>query len=1198
MDKSAIKNFAVRARIKLIEDITQKTYELGISPDEIKGVDIFEGGFKIKGLINSKTYKSYEKRQRDKLLTKIEEKGYKQVIEEVAYTWFNRFIALRFMEVNEYLPTGIRVLSSKDEGKTEPDIIKEAVNIDLDVDKEIVYKLVDANDTDDLFKYLLIKQCNQLGQIMPMVFEEISDYTELLLPDNLLAEGSIIRDLVEKIDEQDYKDQVEIIGWMYQYYISEKKDEVFSDLKLNKKISKEDIPAATQLFTPKWIVKYMIENSLGRLWLESHPNVELQAKWKYFLEEAEQDVEVQNKLDELINPYLKPEDIKVFDPSCGSGHILVYAFDVLYDIYLGDNYAEREIPQLILEKNLFGLDIDDRAGQLAAFALMMKARNKNRRIFRKKIELNICSIQESNSIPKQAIDFLLKPNNMSIDQSICRDDIKSLIQIFNDAKDYGSILHVKELDFNAIERKIDEIRNGDTVDLFEFQYKEIILDKLPKLIKQARIMSAKYEIVCTNPPYMGRKSMNSKLIKFIDTRFPDSKADLFAVFMELDSIYLKDNCFMSMINQHSWMFLSNFQKLRQKVIINKEVCNMIHLGSRAFEEIGGEVVQSTAYVLRNVNLNKYYGNYIRLVDYNNAKEKENKFLLSIKEEKVDYRYTTTTKDFYKIPGNPIAYWVSKKLINIFNKEIPLLKISDAKKGLDTSDNNRFLRLWYEVNFDNVELNIKDKNELLKSKVKWFTLNKGGGFRRWYGNKEYVINWEKDGKELREFEKSTIRNENYYFKKGITWSDVSTGQFSARYVDHGFLFDSTGPTLFCKEKYNEYIFLAYLNSKVFQVMVDITCPGLHYSNGTIAKMPIKLNGSNLTTIEEYSRSNVEISKLDWDSFEISWDFKFHPLLNYSIIKNNIENYKIEVAISRWSEYTNEQFEQLKYNEKELNKIFTDIYGLYDEITQDDEDKGITISKADRERDIKSFISYAVGCMFGRYSLDEDGLIFTGEQYDINRYKTFVPTKDNILVIVVDDYFEDDIVNRFVDFVKVTFGINTLEENLDYIAETLGSKTGETSRQSIRRYFLKDFYNDHVRIYSKHPIYWLFESGKENGFKALIYMHRYDISTVARVRTEYLHKLQKKYESEVKRLNTLIESDLSVRDKTIAIKKRDSIIKQIQECLVYDQVIAHVANQKVEIDLDDGVAINYEKFQNVLIPQGEGMKPLKANLLANI
>lgn len=1235
MNKTAIKNFAVRARVKLIEDITQKAYELGVTNNEIKDIETFEGGFKIKGLENSKVYKKYELNQREQLVSKVREKGFEQVIEEVSYTWFNRFIALRFMEVNDYLPTGVRVLSSVEEGKIEPDIIKEALNIDLEIDKDLVYKLVDANDTEDLYKYLIIKQCNQLGQIMPMVFEEIADYTELLLPDNLLSEGSVVRDLVESIEEDDYKDQVEIIGWMYQYYISEKKDEVFADLKKNKKITKENIPAATQLFTPKWIVKYMVENSLGRLWLESHPDEDLKTQWKYYLEEAEQDPDVQKKLDELKDPNLNPEDIKVLDPAMGSGHILVYAFDVLYDIYLKANYSERDIPQLILEKNLYGLDIDDRAGQLAAFALMMKARSKNRRIFRKRIELNICSIQESNGIPNEAIDYLISPNETVLEKTIHKSDVEYLVEVFKDAKEYGSILDVKIIDFDAIEKRIEEIKNGETLDLFELQYKEVILEKLPSLVKQGKIMSEKYDVVCTNPPYMGNKGMNANLSPYVKEKYPDSKTDFFAVFMEKSNDYSKINGLYCMITQPSWLFLSTFTKLREKLIDNSCIYSLLHMGRGVF----GIDFGSTAFVIRNLSESKFKGDYFRLhqrvfqyIDcddigdlYLKSKESNNfkydfsQYKKGVNEELInstedDYilnkeqsiHYHSIQENFKYIPNYPISYWVSNEITNLFINNKKLGDIAETRLGMATADNNRFTRLWHEVDIEKVGFYIKDREVALKSKCKWFPYNKGGNYRKWYGNNEYIVNWENDGLEIRNFKdevtgrtKSHNYNLDYIFKRSITWSFVSSTNFGVRLSLEGFIFDVGGSSMFLDNEFILYT-CAFLNTKLTFEFLKIQNPTLNFQPGNLSNLPIVINITNSykDVIEKLAKQSIQISKNDWDLFELSWDYKNNPLLTYSALKNNYDSNKIETAFYIWTDFTNEQFNKLKANEEELNRIFIEIYGLQDELTPEVEDKDITIRKADRERDIKSFISYAVGCMLGRYSLDEEGLIYAGGEFDINRYKTFIPTKDNVLVIADDDYFEDDIVNRLVEFVKITFGEKTLEENLDYIAETLGKKANETSRQTIRRYFLKDFYNDHVKTYSKRPIYWLFDSGKQNGFKALIYMHRYDTSTVARVRTDYLHKLQKQYEAEVKRLDIFLESDISAREKAAAIKKKDSINKQILECLTYDQVIAHIANQKVEIDLDDGVAVNYDKFQNVEIPQGEGKKPLKANLLSKI
>ncbi|AEV66994.1 BREX-1 system adenine-specific DNA-methyltransferase PglX [Acetivibrio clariflavus] len=1234
MDKTAIKNFAVWARKKLIEDIKQKAYEIGITEKEIKEPEVSTSDTII---IGDRTLNKAEMQQRKSLVSRIREKGFNNVIEEVAYTWFNRFIALRFMEVNEYLPTGVRVLSSIEPGKKEPDIIKEALNIDLDIDRELVYRLQDGNDTETLYRYLLVKQCNALKEILPGLFEKIEDYTEILLPSNLLGEGSVIRRLVDDIPEEDFKDQVEIIGWMYQYYISEKKDEVFEGLKKNIKITKENIPAATQLFTPDWIVKYMVENSLGRLWLEGHPDEELKSKWKYYLEEAEQEPEVQKQLEEIREKCrdIRPEDIKVLDPAMGSGHILVYAFDVLYDIYKSAGYSERDIPRLILENNLYGLDIDDRAAQLAYFAVMMKARSKSRRIFREKVNVNVCAIQESNGFSREAIDYLVNSEETEIEKRVHREDVEYLINVFHDAKEYGSILEVKPIDFDAIERRLEEIRNGGTQDLFEFQYRNIILEKIPALVKQARIMSQKYDVVCTNPPYMGRKGMVSKLTAYLDINYKDSKSDLFAVFIEISRKYTKLLGYISMICQHSWMFLSSYENIRKQIINNCAIVSMVHLGSKAFEEISGEVVQSTTFVIRNYAVDSK-SVFIRLVNFKDALEKESRYLNSIQNPKISYRYENIKqKDFNKIPGNPIAYWASNKVLSIFENYPLLNSIGVTRQGLATGNNEKFLRLWYEVKMENIYFYANDKDEAIASKRKWFPCNKGGSNRKWFGNNLYVINWENNGLDIKSFNGSVIRNESYYFQSGITWSSLSTSFLAMRYCPRGFIFESKGSMLFLNDIKYILTILGLLNTKVINHFIGMISPTMDYHEGPIGRIPVYYK--IIESVEKLVDENIFLSSTDWNSFEISWDFQNHPLFTY---KENSTT--LAQAFDNWVSFSEKRFNQLKSNEEELNRIFIEIYGLQDELTPDVEDKDVTVHRIYNTKDdipesmkgsnyvltredvIKSFISYAVGCMFGRYSIDSEGLIYAGGdfkdrwKYEDGQWKvrkivrdeegkvvedtwvdaTFVPDMDNVLPITNDEYFEDDIVSRFIEFLKVTFGEDTLEENLDYIADTLGRKSSETARQAIRRYFLKDFYKDHVQVYQKRPIYWLFDSGKQDGFKALIYMHRYDEFTVARVRTDYLHKLQKSYEAEIKRLDIIIDSNVSQREKANARKKKEKILKQMEECLQYDQVIAHVANQRIKIDLDDGVKVNYAKFQGIEIPQGEGKKPLKADLLAKI
>ncbi|MGK0466852.1 BREX-1 system adenine-specific DNA-methyltransferase PglX [Clostridium sp.] len=1207
MDKSSIKNFAVSARVKLKEQIKQKAYAFGITKDEIKSVEMFEDAFEV----NGNKYNKRLLKHRENLVKKINEKGFEQLLEEVAYTWFNRLIAIRFMEVNEYLPSGVRVLSSTDSSKIEPDIIREAANLDFEnLNIDLIYKLQDENSIEELFKYLLIRQCNELGKIMPVVFEEIEDYTELLLPDNLLQEGSIVRDLVTSITEEDWEEQVEIIGWLYQYYISEKKDEVFADLKKNKKITKENIPAATQLFTPDWIVKYMVENSLGRLWLESHPDEELKSKWKYYLEEPEQEPEVMKELQAIRdkNKNLKPEDIKVIDCCMGSGHILVYQFDVLYDIYKSAGYSEREIPKLILEKNIYGLDIDDRAAQLAYFAVMMKARSYNRRIFRKRIDLNICSIQESNDFPIEAINFLVNTKETEIEKRIHREDIDYLIDVFNDAKEYGSILEVKEIDFDTIERRIEKIKNGDTNDIFEWQYKNIILERIPDLIKQAKIMSQKYEVVCTNPPYMGiRQGMNDKLKQYITKHYQIAKSDLFAVFMEVSFQLAKQNAYIGMINQHSWMFLKSFSELRKDIVLTKSIVNMLHLGTRAFEEIGGEVVQSTSFILQNSHYN-YCAKYLRLINIRDAKAKEETVINIINEKgnNPDLVYYFKMNDYQDLPDNIIGYWVNRKFIDIFSKEKCLADVAKPRQGMSTSDNDRFLRLWFETDIGRIGFGYESREFAQKSGKKWFPYNKGGQYRKWYGNNNYVVNWENDGAELRAWadwlnthgtSMGRLVSQEFYLKKGITWSLISSNKFGVRCFNEGMIFDVGSHCLFCSE--DLYLFFAaLLNTKISKEFLKILNPTLNLSSGVIANIPVVFpnDKSQLDRINEIVKQNISVSKEDWDISETSWDFKSHPFLKHLDLGINM---KLSTVVNIWETKTEGTFQQLRYNEEELNRIFIEIYGLQDELTPDVDDKDITNRKADRVRDTRSFISYAIGCMFGRYSLDEEGLIYAGGEFDSSRYKTFKVDVDNVIPITDDEYFEDDIVSRFIEFLKITFSEETIEQNLDYIADTLGEKGNETSRQTIRRYFLKDFYKDHLRTYQKRPIYWLFDSGKNDGFKALIYMHRYDIDTAAIVRTDYLHLLQRKYEAEVNTLEMVMEnSNESVREKTEAKKKKEKIQKQILECVQYDQVIAHVANQKVSIDLDDGVSVNYGKFQGIEVPQGEGKKPLKADLLSRI
>lgn len=1212
MNKSALKNFAIVARKELRDKVKMKAMQLGITEENIKKETVQSSDAVF---IDSRQLTIEEQSQRNGLIEEIKKKGYNQVIEEVAYTWFNRFTALRFMEVNKYLPTKVRVLSSENEGSYEPDIIREALNIDLDVDRELVYRLRTSKDNDaidKLYKYLIIKQCDALNDILPLIFEKILDYTELLFPDGLLSEGSFLRIMTDSNNiPEDNWENVEVIGWLYQYYISERKDEVFEGLRKNKKIGRDDIAPATQLFTPHWIVKYMVENSLGKLWQEGHPNEELKKNWKYYIEEAEQEEEVKKELDKLKEEAkkLKVEDIKIIDPAMGSGHILVYAFEVLYDIYLSEGYMEREIPKLILEKNLYGIDIDERAFQLAYFALMMKGRSRSRRFFNEPVNVNIIAIKESNGFPKDAIKYFLNSKSLEMEKQVVENDLEYLIDVFHDAKEYGSILKFNRISFDLIEKRLEELRNEAPEDMFELRYRDRILEIIPDLVKQGRIMSDKYDVYITNPPYMGSKGMNPKLSEFVRKEYPDTKMDLFAVFMELDENLVKPKGYMAMINQHSWMFLSSFEKYRERLLSNRTIDTMLHLGPRAFEEIGGEVVQSTAFVNRKVRLSEYKGAYIRLVDYNNAELKEEKVLEVVKDVGVEYRYASKTDNFGKIPGSPVAYWVSENLIyNFLEKSIS--DLCEVKLGISPGNTEEFIKCWNEVSLLNIEFNQKGNLDTVK---KWFPCNKGGSFRKWYGNREYVMLWEDNGFIIRNYKDdngkllSRPQNIGYQFKSHIGYSRITSSKTSFRIYDDGFMFTDSSAGIFNLSA-QSYL-LGFLNTEIAINILNIINPTLNYQAGDIAKLPIVRSQLQETFVDSLVKDNISISKTDWDSFETSWDFKKHPLLQLTINKGQLT---IKEAFNNWKEFTESQFNQLKSNEEQLNRIFIEIYGLQDELTPEVEDKDITITKVvdekseedkknsytiDRKQAIESFLSYAVGCIFGRYSLYEEGLIYAGGDFKdkfriengelrINTARGWEKssidvTMDNIIQITDPQYYPEDIVTRFIDFVKVSFGEENLNDNLKFISESLGARSNELPRETIRRYFLNDFYKNHVQTYKKRPIYWLFTSGREKAFNALIYMHRYDSTTLARIRTDYLHVLQSRFDAEKQTLAEKIkDSDTTPKEKRGYEKELKDLEKKIAELKAYDEVLHHMADKMIEIDLDDGVKVNYEIFEGLV------------------
>lgn len=1168
MDKNAIKKFATKARHELISRVSQRAFRYGISDKEEGNAD--------DETVNEHPLSSKEKEQRVALIAQIKAKGYKQVMEEVAYTWFNRFSALRFMEVNGYLPTKVRVFTDE-ENEFNPQILTEAMHMELNgLDREKVYAYKEANDNDELYKYLLITQCNALGSILPGMFQKISDYTELLFPDNLLRKGSVIHQMIEQIPEDDWKDQVQIIGWLYQYYNSEKKDEVFALLKKNVKITKENIPAATQLFTPDWIVRYMVENSLGRLWLEGHPDDGLKSQWKYYIEEAEQETKVKEKLAEIRKEYatLTPDSLKVIDPCSGSGHILAYMFDVLMKIYESYGYATRDAVISIMENNLYGLDIDERAAQLAYFSVMMKGRQYDRRFFSRGIQPHVYAIEESNHVDPNVVDYYCNGN------AKLKKSMDTIIKELHDAKEYGSIITVGQQDWDALYARFDEIRNERVTSIYsESAY------GLKRIVEVAEALAKKFHVCVTNPPYMGIKNMSATLAEHIRKTYPNNKYDIYGIFIETALKKILQRGYVGLVTQQTFMFLSRYEYLRNEILRN-DIINFIQMGTRAFDDIGGEVVQTASYVIRKSNTNSYLASYVNLSECNSTEEKEHSYL------NCPQVITHKKEDFSLIVGSPLAYWVSPRVCEIFHDNINLESIAFPRQGMATSDNDRFLRLWFEVCNSKIGLNYKNREAALESHLKWFPYNKGGGYRKWYGNAEYVVNWENDGFEIkafRDYKNSTLDSNMgvaglpFIFKENITWSKVCSAQFSVRYLPEGFLFDVSGCSIYAENTTLRYI-MGLLNSKVINKLLSAISQSLNFEVGSIKMLPVIQNETcNLGPVYE----NVRIAKLDWDSFETSWDFKRHPLLQYAgftpqmIAKEESNGYLILNGIAdayrHWKQACDDRFNQLKANEEELNRIFIDIYGLQDELTPEVEDKDVTVRKADLERDIKSFISYAVGCMFGRYSLDVEGLAYAGGDWDASKYATFAADKDNIIPICDDEYFEDDIVGRFVKFVEVVYGKETLQENLKFIADALGGNG--TPKEIIRNYFLNGFYKNHCKTYQKRPIYWLFDSGKKNGFKCLIYMHRYQPDLLARIRTDYVHEQQSRYHAAIAGLESRIDH-ATTAERVKLNKQLKALTEQEAEIHEYEEKIHHLADQMISIDLDDGVKNNYAIFKDVL------------------
>jgi len=1188
MDKNAIKKYALWARRELISRVAQKAMQYEIADKKITPATATS--------VNGVVLSAEETKQRKALIEQINAKGYEQVMEEVAYTWFNRFIALRFMEVNGYLPSRVRVFTDENNAFN-PQILTEAISLEMaGLDMERVYALKDANDEDGLFKYLVIVQCNALSSILPRMFQRISDYTELLFPDNLLREGSVIEQMISGIPEEDWKDAVQIIGWLYQFYNGEKKDAIFAALKKSVKITKENIPAATQLFTPDWIVRYMVENSLGRLWLEGHPNDQLRAGWQYYIDEATQEIAVQSQLAVLRKKYaaITPEQIKCIDPCAGSGHILVYMFDVLVQIYEAYGYTAREAVRSIIKNNLYGLDIDDRAAQLAYFAVMMKARQYDRRFLSRKDENgapdvpqpHVYAVVESNAIDNYALDYYINGDPK------LRVAMGSIVREMRDAKEYGSILNITPVDFDALFARFDEVQNDISI------ARDTVLGDILPLVQTAAMLCMKYDVVVTNPPYAGRRHLNSKICNFLDGTYPEGKMDLFAAFILKNTSMTKTGGFVGFMTPFVWLYLSSYAQLRSFVLNSSTIATYMQPEESSFKDAA---VSLCSFVTRKGNGN-YKGKYIRFHDISDMDEQAEVLRQIASGEDLPYTFSVNQNIFAEYPDSRMIYWENEAFQRTFAAKQKLDEVCQPRQGMATTNNDLFLRLWHETEYRKIGFAFRDEDEAEASGLKWFPYNKGGGFRKWYGNNEYVVNYEYRGKTICDYIDNTpgarvgsngrVINRQFFFHKSITWSDICGSNFAARSCPNGFIFDVKGSSAFVSEQLYEYI-LAFLNTKVNVALLNGLNPSVTTQVGDLKQLPFIYDHKKAEQIIRCVREAVALSKEDWDSFETSWDYEMHPMVRLSrdlwdatAVGASMAYYygnqpkvsgPLELCYMLWQGECSERFKKLREQEEELNRIFIEIYGLGDNLSPSVDENDVTVELANKKRDIKSLISYAVGCMFGRYSLDAPGLVYAGGEWEDSKYVTFQADKDSIIPICDDEYFSDDVVGRFIRFIEVVFGKDTLQENLRFIADALGGN-GQP-KDVIRNYFLNDFYADHLKIYQKRPIYWLFDSGKKSGFKALVYMHRYQPDTIARMRTDYVHEQQARYRTAIADMEQRIAS-ASTSERVKLSKRLKTLQEQAAEIQGYEEKIHHLADQYISIDLDDGVKKNYAIFEDVL------------------
>ncbi|MFD2936148.1 BREX-1 system adenine-specific DNA-methyltransferase PglX [Spirosoma flavum] len=1171
MNTNALKKFATAARRKLITQVTAKlSYVLGSDSPALR-----EQADALRQL-------------RDELTRTPKN----DLIERVAYTWFNRFVALRFLDANDYQPTGIRAVSPSD-GFTTPQLLDEAKNGQIDeslpVDTRRVMDLLDGrlpsrDPQNEVYQLLLIATCNALNSALPFLFEPLADYTELLMPDDLLSPQSVLGDIREGMTIEDCQ-HVEVIGWLYQFYISERKDAVFA---AKSKVKAEDIPAATQLFTPRWVVEYMVQNTVGKLWLRNHPSSSLREKMPYYLESP-------SETTDAFLPIARPQDISLLDPAAGSGHILVYGFELLVHIYEEEGYSRTEIPALILQHNLTGFDIDERAAQLAAFALSMKARQYDRRFLKRGTLPRVVSLHKLTHTNEADWRSLLNEVGCQFLDTLVR-DLTSMTQ----ADNLGALIR-PETPLDSLQTAADVLTTyaRQSTDLF----RKPLAEDLVLSLQHLALLAQKHTCVAANPPYMGGGAMNGSLSTFVKSRYPDSKADLMACFMESALSQCQENGYVGMINQHSWMFLSSYEGLRKKLIDGILIDTLLHLGPRTFPEIGGEVVQNVAFTLQNQTYNEPpAGHYVRLVDFKNTFEKAAGITNTV------LTHYIQQNNFKKIPGEPIAYWLSKEAVRLFSGQ----KVGDVMKpsvGMFTTNNELFLRFWFEISFNRVGFGFISKQDAFNSSFEWFPYMKGGGYKKWYGNISTVIHYKDKGAVLRDLVNNkypylkgntdfVLKESNPYFSSGITWSDVSTNDFSCRYLPHGFMYDVKGTSAFPSQNIFNKVF-TFLNSKVASTFLYALNPTMSYQIGNIRALPFDFErrDENTSKIDEFSRNNIQIAKCDWDARETSWDFETSELLRHrtdGLLANAVQAYEVH-----WQG----RFMQLHQNEEALNRIFIDLYGLQDELTPEVDPTDITILGQeakpdsvgkltfDRKELMAQFVSYAVGCMFGRYSLDKTGLILASQGQTLADYEqliadatpglaphapdSFRPDADNIIPVLDEDWFSDDIVARFKAFLRASFGDGDYNQNLAFVEDSLGI--------DLRKWFTKYFYDDHIRRYRRRPIYWLFQSPK-GSFRALIYLHRYAPDTVARLLNGYLREYQEKLRNQrQQQLSTSLSATATAGEKTRAQKEADRLERVLVELAQYERdIIYPLATEPITMDLDDGVLVNYNRFGAALAP----------------